>query len=131
MILIIFKSNLDAFEHGIIPAVVKHIPIDSNVAELYSGKYYVAYIVFNYLHLFITLIRIIFIFYYRFYFQIFLLLPWGYYSPTLFLSILLRSLFYFIFAPYPYHLPFFPSFFISILSSLLTSILLFSYFPIF
>ena len=48
MILIIFNSNLDAFEHGIIPAVVKHIPIDSNVAELYSGKYYVAWIILNY-----------------------------------------------------------------------------------
>ena len=58
MILIILKSNLDAFEHGIIPAVVKHIPIDSNVAELYSGKYYIAYIVFNYLHFIITLICI-------------------------------------------------------------------------
>lgn len=33
------KSNLDAFESGIIPAVVRHIPEGSSVAELYSGAF--------------------------------------------------------------------------------------------
>jgi len=31
------QSNLDAFEKGIIPAVIRHIPEGSSVAELYSG----------------------------------------------------------------------------------------------
>jgi len=31
------QSNLDAFEKGIIPAVIRHIPAGSTVAELYSG----------------------------------------------------------------------------------------------
>ena len=133
MILIILKSNLDAFEHGIIPAVVKHIPIDSNVAELYSGKYYVAFIVFNYLHFFITLICIIYLFLFlpsilfSSFFAAYLRTSQSHLLPFYFTSIFI--LFYF--CSLSLSSSFLSIFLYFILSSLLTSILLFSFFPTF
>ena len=142
MILIILKSNLDAFEHGIIPAVVKHIPIDSNVAELYSGKYYVTYIVFNYLHLFITLICIIYLFSFfnfEFIFNFFaasLRILQSHFIPFYFTSLFILFyfiLFYFIlFYFILFLLPFiFLSFHLSLFPSFPPYLLLFSFFLIF